>query len=108
MRKVVGRPGGVWAVCMAAVMALWAVTVQADPVTVTGGISLKALEGPSFDLEGPTFSASVFTNPFNNGFDLVPDFFDWCGRMATAAWAIRSRWAARRTVMPSSAPARRR
>ena len=48
---------------------------------MTGGISLNVLEGPSFDLAGPTFSASVFFNPFNNGFDLVPDFFDWCGRV---------------------------
>jgi hypothetical protein len=81
MRKVVGPPGGGGAVCVAAVLALWAVTVQADPVTVTGGISLNALEGPSFDLAGSGFTASVFTNPLNNGFDLVPDFFDWCGRM---------------------------
>jgi len=49
-------------------------------VTVSGSISLNVLEGPVFDLAGPTFSASVFVNPLNNGFDLVPDFFGWCGR----------------------------
>ena len=81
MRKFAGPPGLVRCVCVAAVLALSVSAAQADPVTVTGSISLNVLEGPSFDLAGPGFSASVFFNPFNNGFDLVPDFFDWCGRV---------------------------
>ena len=80
MRKVSGAPGLVRCWCVAAVLALSVTAAHADPVTVSGSISLNALEGPSFDLSGPTFEASVFANPFNNGFDLVPDFFDWCGR----------------------------
>ena len=81
MRKVSGPPGFLRCVFVAAVLALSVSSAQADPVTVTGSISLNALEGPSFDLAGPEFSASVFFNPLNNGFDLVPDFFDWCGRV---------------------------
>lgn len=80
MRKVSGPPGPVRCWCVAAVLALSVTAAHADPVTVSGSISLNVLEGPSFDLSGPTFEASVFANPFNNGFDLVPDFFDWCGR----------------------------
>jgi hypothetical protein len=76
-------PGpGIRLACLTAALALWAGVVRADPVTVRGGISLNALEGPLFDLAGPTFRATVDGNPFNNGFDLVPDFFTWCGRGA--------------------------
>lgn len=78
MGKLIDRIRGI---CLVAALALSAVPAHADPVTVTGGISLNALEGPSFELTGPAFSASVLANPFNNGFDLVPDFFHWCGRI---------------------------
>ncbi len=66
--------------CLMGAVVFWGATLFADPVRVTGGASMNALEGPFLDLTGPTFSAHIPGNPFNNGFDLVPDFFTWCGR----------------------------
>jgi hypothetical protein len=80
MRKRSGPPGRTRVFGLVLILALTAAPAFADPVTVTGGISLNALEGPSFDLATASFRAQVLANPFNNGFDLVPDFFTWCGR----------------------------
>jgi len=79
-KTVLGGPG-VGLVCLASLLLLaHPAPVRADAVTVTGSIALNALEGPFANLRGPTFSVDVGPNPFNNAFDLVPDFFTWCGR----------------------------
>jgi len=81
-KGVLGRSGA-GLVCLASLLLVaHPVAVRADPVTVTGSIALNALEGPFANLRGPTFSVDLGPNPFNNAFDLVPDFFTWCGRSA--------------------------
>lgn len=69
---------GVRVVCFLAVLLSWNSRAWAEPMTVTGGMSLNALEGPFLDLKGSSFRATIGGNPFNNGFDLVPDFYSWC------------------------------
>lgn len=77
MSNRVGPPGRVFVLALAGALALTAATAQADPVTVAGGISVNALEGPLYRLSGDGFLLTG-TNMPNSPFTRVPDFFAYC------------------------------
>jgi hypothetical protein len=72
-RKLV-LSGLAWTVLMTAAPA------GADPVTLSGSLSINALEGPNYNLSGDGFTAAGAIPPFVS-LDLsqVGDFFSYCG-----------------------------
>ncbi|HWK12265.1 MAG TPA: PEP-CTERM sorting domain-containing protein [Vicinamibacterales bacterium] len=64
----------------AAAVPLLAASATADPVTMSGSISINTLEGPTYNLSADGFTARGAIAPFVGlNFSQVADFFVYCG-----------------------------
>ena len=67
--------------CSVAAALAFAGTASADPVTLTGSISINTLEGPAYHLSGDGFTVTgVVGLPPSLDSAQVSDFYTYCGR----------------------------